>query len=147
MNDLIRFSTLRTEMVRKQITIKQLAEKIGVNRDTMGGKLSGKRPLLLREAFIITRTFFPDKNIIDLFKELYEESETEKVKLKKNERMNDGIPTNASPLLKELTNQEILKGNFLIHGISEEGKILVSFPNEPKEMKQEIEILKGKYKL
>ena len=79
MKSSIRFSTLRAEMARKQITIKQIAEKVGVNRDTMGGKLSGKRPLFLHEAFIINRTFFPDKRVIDLFKELYEDDETKNV--------------------------------------------------------------------
>ena len=79
MKDSIRFATLRAEMARKRITIKQLAEKIGVNRDTMGGKLSGKRPLFLNEAFIINRTFFPDKSVVDLFKELYEDDETKNV--------------------------------------------------------------------
>lgn len=79
MKDLIKFSTLRAEMARKRITIKQIAEKIGVNRDTMGGKLSGKRPLMLHEAFIINRTFFPDKDVIELFKELYGDDETKNV--------------------------------------------------------------------
>lgn len=73
MRNSIMFSELRAEMARKNITIKQLADKVGVNRDTMGGKLSGKRPLFLNEAFIINRTFFPDKEIINLFKELYDE--------------------------------------------------------------------------
>ncbi|NRT76357.1 hypothetical protein [Clostridium beijerinckii] len=76
MKDSIRFSTLRAEMARKRITIKQIAEKVGVNRDTMGGKLSGKRPLFLNEAFTINRAFFPDKDVIELFKELYEDDET-----------------------------------------------------------------------
>lgn len=75
MRSSIKFETLRAEMARKQITIKEIAERVGVNRDTMGGKLSGKRPLFLNEAFIINRTFFPDKDIIDLFKEIYEEDE------------------------------------------------------------------------
>lgn len=67
----IKFSNLRAEMARKQITIKELAEKIGINRDTMGGKLSGKRPLYLHEAFIINRAFFPEKDIPYLFKEIF----------------------------------------------------------------------------
>lgn len=79
MRSSIMFSELRAEMARKKITIKQLADKVGVNRDTMGGKLSGKRPLFLNEAFIINRTFFPDKEIIDLFKELYEDDEHKEV--------------------------------------------------------------------
>jgi DNA-binding XRE family transcriptional regulator len=66
----IRFENLRAEMARNQITIKKMANEVGVNRDTMSGKLSGKRPLYLNEAFIINRTFFPNKDIPYLFKEL-----------------------------------------------------------------------------
>ncbi|SCJ08482.1 Uncharacterised protein [uncultured Clostridium sp.] len=79
MRSSIMFSELRAEMARKKITIKQLADEVGVTRDTMGGKLSGKRPLFLNEAFVINRTFFPDKEIIDLFKELYEGEEQKQV--------------------------------------------------------------------
>ncbi|KOF57934.1 hypothetical protein AGR56_08980 [Clostridium sp. DMHC 10] len=57
-------------MARNEITIKELADKIGVNRDTMSGKLSGKRPLYLDEAFAINRTFFPNKDIRYLFNEI-----------------------------------------------------------------------------
>jgi len=71
------FSELRAEMARKKITIKQLADKVGVNRDTMGGKLSGKRPLFLHEAFIIQRAFFPNKDVIKLFRELYDDEQKE----------------------------------------------------------------------
>lgn len=72
MRSSIMFSELRAEMARKKITIKQLADEVEVNRDTMGGKLSGKRPLYLHEAFVIQRAFFPNKDVITLFKELYE---------------------------------------------------------------------------
>lgn len=77
MRSSIMFSELRAEMARKKITIKQLADKVGVNRDTMGGKLSGKRPIFLNEAFIIQRGFFPNKDVIDLFKELYDDEHKE----------------------------------------------------------------------
>lgn len=77
MRSSIMFSELRAEMARKKITIKQLADKVGVNRDTMGGKLSGKRPLFLHEAFIIQRAFFPNKDVIKLFRELYDDEQKE----------------------------------------------------------------------
>lgn len=77
MRSSIMFSELRAEMARKKITIKQLADKVGVNRDTMGGKLSGKRPLYLHEAFIIQRAFFPSKDVIKLFRELYDDERKE----------------------------------------------------------------------
>jgi plasmid maintenance system antidote protein VapI len=57
-------------MGRQQITIIDLADKIGVNRDTMSRKLSGKSPLFFNEAFIIKREFFPEKDLYYLFKEL-----------------------------------------------------------------------------
>ncbi|WP_304341540.1 hypothetical protein [Metaclostridioides mangenotii] len=66
----VSFSNLRAEMGRQQITIIDLADKIGVNRDTMSRKLSGKSPLFLNEAFIIKREFFPEKDLYYLFKEL-----------------------------------------------------------------------------
>lgn len=77
MRSSIMFSELRAEMAREKITIKQLADKVGVNRDTMGGKLSGKRPLYLNEAFIIQRAFFPNKDVIKLFRELYDDKHKE----------------------------------------------------------------------
>lgn len=77
MRSSIMFSELRAEMARKKITIKQLADKVGVNRDTMGGKLSGKRPLYLHEAFIIQRAFFKNKDVIKLFRELYDDEHKE----------------------------------------------------------------------
>ncbi|BDR75241.1 hypothetical protein K154306013_09010 [Clostridium tetani] len=64
------FANLRAEMARKQITIAKLAEEVGVNRDTMSRKLSGKTPLYLNEAFLINKKFFPNENIHYLFNEL-----------------------------------------------------------------------------
>lgn len=69
----VMFANLRAEMARKQITITKLAEEVGVNRDTMSRKLSGRAPLYLNEAFLITKRFFPDKNIQYLFNELSKE--------------------------------------------------------------------------
>ncbi|MBU3205186.1 XRE family transcriptional regulator [Clostridium algidicarnis] len=79
----IMFSNLRAEMAREEITIGKIAEKVGVNRDTMGRKLSGKAPLYLNEAFVINRIFFPKENIQYLFKELIaDKSDEEKLNLK-----------------------------------------------------------------
>ncbi|WP_291637956.1 helix-turn-helix transcriptional regulator [Clostridium sp.] len=66
----IMFENLRAEMARKQITIKGIAKEIGVNRDTLGNKLSGKRPLHLDEALLMNRIFFPEKDVVYLFKEI-----------------------------------------------------------------------------
>lgn len=68
----IMFENLRAEMARKNITIKEIAKTIGVNRDTLGKKFSGKSPLNLDEAFLIQKRFFPDTEIQLLFQELNE---------------------------------------------------------------------------
>lgn len=66
----IMFSNLRAEMARKQITIIKISELLGVNRDTVSRKLSGKSPLFLNEALLINKEMFPNKKITYLFKEL-----------------------------------------------------------------------------
>lgn len=55
----IMFENLRAEMARKNITITEIAKTIGVNRDTLGKKFSGKSSLNLDEAFLIQKKFFP----------------------------------------------------------------------------------------
>lgn len=66
----IMFSNLRAEMARKQITIIKISELLGVNRDTVSRKLSGKSPLFLNEALLINKELFPNKKITYLFEEL-----------------------------------------------------------------------------
>lgn len=68
----IMFENLRVEMARKNITITEIAKTIGVNRDTLGKKFSGKSSLSLEEAFLIQKRFFPDMEIQLLFQELNE---------------------------------------------------------------------------
>lgn len=65
----IEFSNLRAEMARKGVTVQEIADLIGVNRDTVSRKLSRKSPLNLSEAFVIERTFFPGLGISYLFEE------------------------------------------------------------------------------
>lgn len=55
-----------------------MAKAIGVTRDTMGLKLSGKAPLRLDEAFKINRDFFPNKSLWELFKELENPNQPER---------------------------------------------------------------------
>lgn len=64
------FENLRAEMARKNVTILMMAKEIGITRDTLGAKLSGKRPINLDEALIISRKFFPEHDVYYLFKEL-----------------------------------------------------------------------------
>lgn len=68
----IMFENLRAEMARKNITITEIAKTIGVNRDTLGKKFSGKSSLNLDEAFLIQKKFFPEMEVQLFFQELNE---------------------------------------------------------------------------
>lgn len=61
------YDNLRAEMARKNIVICDMCKQIGMNRDTLSRKLSGKAPLYLDEAFQIQKMFFPNTDIADLF--------------------------------------------------------------------------------
>ncbi len=69
----IAFRNLRAEMGRRQITIRNIADTIGMNRDTLSRKLSRNSPLNLNEAFEITDKCFPDMAVEVLFAEAREE--------------------------------------------------------------------------
>lgn len=73
----IAFENLRAEMGRKNLTISSIAKAIGMNRDTLGRKLSRDYPLKLNEAFQIIHNCFPDSSIEYIFKEagLYDTGE------------------------------------------------------------------------
>lgn len=58
MKNNIAFKNLKTQMAIKEISIKQIAKAINVNRDTAGNKLSRKSPITLKEAFLIKNNFF-----------------------------------------------------------------------------------------
>ena len=68
----IMFSNLRAEMARKQITIQEIANTIGVGRDAASQKLSGKTPITLAEAFKVEAEYFPGIDVRYLFAELLE---------------------------------------------------------------------------
>lgn len=63
------FSNLRAEMARKGITVQEIADSIGVNRDTASRKLSRKSSFTLDEAFKIERQFFGGLGVLYLFSE------------------------------------------------------------------------------
>lgn len=69
----IAFRNLRAEMGRRQITIRNIADTIGMNRDTLSRKLSRNSPLNLNEAFEITDKCFPDMKLEVLFAEARED--------------------------------------------------------------------------
>ena len=65
------FNALRDNIkLIKEISIKQIAKAINVNRDTAGNKLSRKSPITLKEAFLIKNNFFPHLPVTYLFEEL-----------------------------------------------------------------------------
>lgn len=68
-NNNVAFENLRAEMGRRQITIGNIADRIGMNRYTLGRKLSRNSPLNLNEAFDIADKCFPDMTVEELFAE------------------------------------------------------------------------------
>lgn len=73
----VAFENLRAEMGRKQLTIAKMADYLGITRDTLGNKLSRKRPINLDEALRIARKFFPNTDVYYLFKELVPKDDEE----------------------------------------------------------------------
>lgn len=65
----IAFENLRAEMGRKELTIGKIAAAIGMNRATLGKKLSREYPLKLNEAFLIIHKCFPGERLEYIFKE------------------------------------------------------------------------------
>jgi len=67
-------SNLRNKMWEKKISIKKIAEKIGICPSTLSEKINGETKIWLEESMKIKREFFPDEN----FEELFEISEPNK---------------------------------------------------------------------
>lgn len=65
----VMYANLRSEMGRKRLAIKDIAEAIKMNRDTLSRKLSGKSPLYLDEAIKIQRACFSDIDVLTLFED------------------------------------------------------------------------------
>lgn len=63
------YENMRIEMARKDLTILDVAQNIGMNRETLSRKLSGRSPISLVEAFNIQQKCFPEIDIRILFKE------------------------------------------------------------------------------
>lgn len=62
------YANLRAEMARREIGILDISKKLGMNRDTLSRKLSGKSPLYLSEAVEIQQRLFRDVDIKELFR-------------------------------------------------------------------------------
>lgn len=65
----MRFENLQVAMEKENITVKKLAECVGVNTEKMLEKLEGKEEFTLIECFTITRELFDDYSIDYLFGE------------------------------------------------------------------------------
>lgn len=63
------FPNLRAEIGRCQLTIEQMAQGLGLNRNTLSRKLRGEAPITLDEAFAMSNLFFFGKSIEYLFGE------------------------------------------------------------------------------
>ena len=63
------YKNLRAEMARNKVTIQDIAEAIGCNRDTASRKLSDRAHIMLYEAMRI-KALFPDETYEYLFAEL-----------------------------------------------------------------------------
>jgi len=67
----IGYTNLKAEMARQDISIKAIAESVGITRDTLSKKLRRKTPITLEEAYAINKIFFPDQDIKYLFSESF----------------------------------------------------------------------------
>jgi hypothetical protein len=61
------FPKLRVKMAEVDIDITGIAERIGMNRETLSRKLSGKNDLTMPEAYKIRDNCFPDEIVDKLF--------------------------------------------------------------------------------
>lgn len=61
------YSVLRVEMYRAGITIKSLAERIGVSEKTMRNKISGDTPFTWPEALAVKKIVNPKMDMETLF--------------------------------------------------------------------------------
>lgn len=55
------------ELAKKRITNQELAELLGIHRNSVANKLYGDTPLTLREAFTIYDTYFSEMDFRWLF--------------------------------------------------------------------------------
>ena len=72
----IAFSNLRAEMARNSLSITAMADEIKMKRSTLSKKLKHDSPLFLSEAYLINKTFFPDKDLPYLFSEVFKDLKT-----------------------------------------------------------------------
>lgn len=61
------YENLELLIFQHKISKYEIADKLGITYNTLLGKLSGKQPLKLDEAFTIKRLYFPDKPVEFIF--------------------------------------------------------------------------------
>ncbi len=64
------YKNLYAEIVRKSISLDEMAKSLGITYSTLMAKLSGKETFNLDEERYMRRVFFPEANDFDLFQEL-----------------------------------------------------------------------------
>ncbi|RKO63229.1 helix-turn-helix domain-containing protein [Caldibacillus debilis] len=71
-----RYKNLRAEMARNGVTIRQIADLLGVRFATISDKLNGRSRFFCDEAIRIKRHFFPDCSLEYLFDDEDEQQHT-----------------------------------------------------------------------
>ena len=61
------YRNLEMSIFAAGLSKRDIAQKLGIGYNTLLGKLSGKQPMKLDEAFLIKQEYFPNKNIEWLF--------------------------------------------------------------------------------
>lgn len=67
------YNNLRAEIMRKSVSVHEMAKSLGVTYNTLKAKLSGKESFNLSEAIYMKKVFFPETDIRYLFQELLTE--------------------------------------------------------------------------
>ena len=65
------FAEVRAEMAKRSLSIGEIAGRTGMCKDTVSRKLGMRAPLHLEEAILIQRRCFPDRQLDELFRELF----------------------------------------------------------------------------
>lgn len=69
MRSIIVYENLRVELARRNYTIQNVADVLGIDRTTAGSKLSGKREFSLKEAFRLSEDLLDGAPLEYLFSE------------------------------------------------------------------------------
>lgn len=62
------YKNLQSKMAREGVTQRSIADYLGIHENSVGNKVLGKSPFTIEEAFKIKEKFFPDSDLLYLFK-------------------------------------------------------------------------------